>query len=84
MLSKCVMTLTTTVMATDDDDPTVDGSTQSTFYLDYDADGFGDDLNSILACTASNLYVDIGGDCNDSDGNIHPNAVELCDGVDNN
>ena len=30
---------------TDDDDPTVDSSTQSTFYLDYDADGFGDDLN---------------------------------------
>ena len=28
--------------------------------------------------------MDIGGDCNDSDGDIHPNAIELCDGVDNN
>ena len=33
---------------TDDDDPAIDVSSQSTFYMDYDADGFGDDLGQYL------------------------------------
>jgi hypothetical protein len=39
-----------------------DASDRATFYLDIDGDGFGDDESTILACSAPDGYVPVGGD----------------------
>ena len=55
------------------------------WYDDYDSDGYGDpDLSfAVRACTEpSGGYVRDSSDCNDVDASIHPAAVELCNGVD--
>ncbi len=54
------------------------------YYADTDSDGFGDPNNSVQGCTIPSGYVSDNTDCNDSDGNVNPNATEVCDGVDNN
>jgi len=68
----------------DDDDPTVDLSTAPLRYLDEDDDGFGDDEQPIVQCDASENVSEEGGDCDDKNPDIHPNAEEVCDLVDNN
>ncbi len=55
-----------------------------TYYLDMDGDGFGDDLNTVNDCTQPINTVLIGGDCDDSNPAINPEAEEICDGLDNN
>ena len=52
-------------------------------YADVDGDGFGDDENLVLQCVSPTGYLLSGGDCNDADPNIHPNADEYCDTLDN-
>jgi hypothetical protein len=64
----------------DDADVSVTG--RSTFYRDQDADGVGDLSNPRAACTQPTGYVSASTDCADTDAGIHPGAVELCDGVD--
>ncbi|HCP46201.1 MAG TPA: hypothetical protein DIU15_09175, partial [Deltaproteobacteria bacterium] len=52
--------------------------------LDLDNDGFcpdGIDANNDGHCDDTEL--DPNGDCNDNDSAIHPNAQEICDGIDN-
>lgn len=49
-------------------------------YLDLDGDGFGDD-QAPAPCEPT--AVQIGGDCDDSDPDINPDADEVCDGIDN-
>jgi hypothetical protein len=61
-----------------------EGFVLTSYYLDNDGDGFGagspvQDFNS-----PGPNYVLVGGDCNDNDPNINPNAIEVCDGIDNN
>jgi hypothetical protein len=63
-----------------DEDDAVD---TATWYLDADADGFGDAASGTAACTAPSDHVSDATDCDDSDGDINPDATELCDGVDN-
>jgi len=53
------------------------------FYPDNDGDEYGDDMNTIMACTQPPGYVDIGGDCDDSEENTYPGAPEICDEKDN-
>jgi hypothetical protein len=65
----------------DDDDGSVTGL--STWYLDADADGWGDAGSSLDACEAPSGYAADSGDCDDGDDAIHPDAAEVCDGVDN-
>jgi len=61
----------------------VDEGVTSTFYQDGDDDGFGDPDSTTEACTAPPGYVTNTDDCHDSDGDIHPDADEVCDGEDN-
>jgi hypothetical protein len=66
----------------DDNNPSVNVSMN--WYLDGDGDGFGDGA-PIFDCQAPGPdYVLRNGDCDDADDAIHPNATEVCDGVDNN
>ncbi len=66
---------------TDDDDPGITGTT--TWYLDYDADGYGSTRLSADACTQPSGYVASDTDCDDGDASSHPGATEICDGADN-
>lgn len=54
------------------------------WFYDADADGYGDILNFADACVPAVGYVLDGTDCNDTKPDIHPNAAEICDGLDNN
>ena len=51
-------------------------------YLDLDGDGFGDELNAEQVCGCSVGYVGNLDDCDDSNSMVYPNAVEYCNGLD--
>jgi len=53
-----------------------------TWYLDADADGYGDSSSSTGGCSAPSGYTADASDCDDSDGLINPAASELCNGAD--
>jgi Putative metal-binding motif/Secretion system C-terminal sorting domain len=57
-----------------------------TYYADADNDSFGDPAVSKDTCQATPItgYVSNLLDCDDSNADIHPNATEVCDGIDNN
>lgn len=69
------------------DDNPVDGST---FYEDYDGDGYGDGSVTINACDAPAGYVTNMDDCDDTSSAANPNGIEQnwndidenCDGYD--
>jgi hypothetical protein len=65
--------------ATDEDDP----AGLPLWYPDADADGFGDDTGYIAACDPPTDYVNVAGDCDDTNNGINPYQAELCDGFDN-
>ena len=54
-------------------------------FLDEDGDGFG--AEALSACEGDHparYGAEQGGDCDDSDAQVHPEQAEECDGVDNN
>ena len=55
-----------------------------TFYLDSDGDGYGDTKKTVLACAPPSGYAKQGGDCDDSNKEIHPGALEKCNKKDDN
>ena len=59
-----------------------DAQDAPTWWLDTDGDGYG--AIPLAACDQPKGYSASGGDCNDGDPSIHPGAVDLCDGIDNN
>jgi hypothetical protein len=59
------------------------GSNQTYFYIDSDGDGYGNLSTAVLSCSAPTGYIPEGGDCDDTNVAINPNATEECDGVDN-
>ncbi|WP_159039972.1 MopE-related protein [Christiangramia fulva] len=61
-----------------------DGASPATWYVDTDGDGYGDPAVSTNSCTQPTGYVLNNTDCDDSNAAIHPGAIEVCDGVDNN
>ncbi len=71
--------------ADDDCDGEIDeqATDAGTYYPDADGDGFGDAWSPSTACTQPSGMTDQGGDCDDGDPQIHPDAQEHCDGVDN-
>jgi hypothetical protein len=55
------------------------------FYQDQDNDGFGTAFPNECLCGPQGLLrATVSGDCNDQDPSIHPDAIEICDGRDNN
>ena len=69
-----------------DCDAFIDEALVSVGYIDSDQDGYGDanseaiyDCDDVFSNTVGNNL-----DCNDSDPEIHPGAVEACDDIDNN
>jgi iduronate 2-sulfatase len=55
-----------------------------TFYADNDGDGYGNPLTSIQACSVPAGFVADNRDCSDNNAAVHPNAVEICNGIDDN
>lgn len=65
------------------DDPGTPGC--SNFLLDADGDGFGVTGNTKCLCKPDGQYsATQGGDCDDSDPKIRPNALEICNERDDN
>lgn len=53
-------------------------------FPDTDLDGYGADVESILACATAVGYSPLNADCDDTDKLTNPNADERCEGTDNN
>ncbi len=61
----------------------VDEGLLETWFLDADGDGHGNSVTETEECNAPDGHVAEGGDCDDLDDAVHPDALELCDGIDN-
>jgi hypothetical protein len=70
----------------DDCDAAIDEGVQPqlTWYADTDGDGYGSNAFTVLDCNKPSGYVATGGDCNDGNPNIRPNAPEICNNIDDN
>ncbi len=74
----------------DDTDNDCDGSvdegfSKTTYYRDYDSDGYGNPSNTWTTCKSPTTgWVTDNSDCHDSNSSINPGAAEICDGKDNN
>lgn len=60
----------------------VDDGPGSLWYLDVDGDGYGQASKTNQSFCQPTGYVSIAGDCNDGNASVHPGAVELCNGID--
>ncbi|MFA5994848.1 MAG: putative metal-binding motif-containing protein [Patescibacteria group bacterium] len=63
-------------------DSQVDEGVQTTYYLDYDGDGYGNHNASQVACAQPTGYVTDNTDCQDHSSWVYPGAQEICDGLD--
>ncbi len=69
----------------DDCDGIIDGASAvdaSTWYVDADADGYGDPSSATVTCDAPSGGVANGGDCDDTNAAISPAATEVCNSID--
>ena len=64
------------------DDEDDDLTEPATFYRDADGDGYGKSDVIAEGCLPPSDYGSTSGDCNDANSTVHPNADEICDGVD--
>ena len=67
----------------EDCDGQIDEDVTVTLYRDQDLDGYGDPGLETTGCAGTGGYSTEGTDCDDDNENIHPDAEEQCDGVDN-
>ena len=67
-----------------DCDGSIDEGTGTTFFADTDGDGYGNFHDSIESCTILQGYVTNAQDCNDTNPDISPDALEYCNGFDDN
>ncbi|MFT7519833.1 MAG: hypothetical protein ACI9MC_001977 [Kiritimatiellia bacterium] len=65
------------------DDKDEDVIDQPEWFADTDKDGFGNPSVSEISCEQPENHVDDNTDCNDAFRQIHPDAEEVCDRVDN-
>ncbi len=66
-----------------DCDGVVDEGVTTSYYPDADHDGYGRGV-AVAACAAPAGYVSNTLDCNDASSAVHPGAVEMCNGADDN
>jgi hypothetical protein len=64
-------------------DGEIDEGLIRTYFPDLDLDAYGDESAAIEDCERPPEYISRGGDCDDSDPAINPDAVEVCDELDN-
>jgi Tol biopolymer transport system component len=57
---------------------------QRDWYIDADADNFGDVTSIVLDSFPPVGYIGVGGDCDDTDPAVNPGAPEICNGIDDN
>ncbi|MDO7170808.1 CARDB domain-containing protein [Mariniflexile sp. AS56] len=65
------------VLANDCDDTDASISNTVTYYVDADGDGFGSTLENICSNITPDGYATVGGDCDDTDNTVNPNAIEI-------
>ena len=65
-----------------DCDGAIDEGVKKTFYLDFDEDGFGGDIDNTLHVQLLKLCRN-SNDCEDGMPEIYPGADEICDDIDN-
>ena len=53
------------------------------FYVDLDGDGHGSENGTLEACSLPTGYSTSKRDCDESSAAVHPDADEICDGIDN-
>jgi hypothetical protein len=70
--------------AIDDQDSGINPDLLTTFYADVDGDNYGDPDGNMELCEIAEGYVTNAQDCDDNEDTIHPDADEVCDGLDNN
>ncbi len=59
-----------------------DENVQTVYYIDVDQDGYGNDLVTKMACDLPSGYTLDKTDCEDLDKEIHPEAKEKCNNID--
>ncbi|MEC7986158.1 MAG: putative metal-binding motif-containing protein, partial [Myxococcota bacterium] len=62
----------------------VDEGISQLWYADADTDGYGDFTQPYFGCEQLEGYVTNDGDCNDAVPEINPEAIEECNGLDDN
>jgi len=65
-----------------DGDGDIDEGVLQTFYADADGDGWGSDTMTVQSCEPPEGHLATGGDCNDDDPAINPDAIEVCNEID--
>ncbi len=66
-----------------DCDSLVDEGLAVSWYVDADGDGYGEPSTSVSTCFPVSGYVVDNTDCDDGNSAVHPGALEVCDGIDN-
>ena len=66
-----------------DCDGNIDDGVWVSFFEDSDGDGFGNPIESTMACEVPEGFVTNGSDCDDNEPDAYPGNVESCDGIDN-
>jgi hypothetical protein len=68
----------------DNCDGKVDEGVSTTYFPDSDGDGYGDVDQGVAACTQPKGYTALSGDCDDTNADVNPEAVETCNELDDN
>ena len=68
----------------DNCDGIIDELLRVTLYPDLDGDGWGADGEAFEGCTGTDATVGAAGDCDDDDPEVNPDAIEVCNGIDDN
>ena len=66
-----------------DDEDDLNRELSPVYYPDEDEDGYGNPSSPIWACSVPDGHVEVEEDCRDDNPRVHPDADEICDGLDN-
>lgn len=65
-------------------DGLIDENLSSTYYADFDGDGYAGFTNTLDTCAMPNGYSDEPTDCDDDNAAVNPAAEEICNQIDDN